>query len=375
MHASLRIRSRFSAAVALIPFTLLVACGEQPSAPATQAGALTPSLARLAVAGNACVANPSIIVSTEAQLVTAAAHATPGTIIAIQGTISMHGWAQTNAPDVTFTCAAPGDGLRFAPNAAKVALLRPFGDRDVVQGLTLDATGGNDAVTAQATDGERMQFNTVTCGGSCVLWSGTTNALIADNTFMQSTSGPGTSGVHLQSIRDANGNVVKSTDGTHIERNTVTALAPTGDPLFGAIRPRDGTGLVVADNVISGPWSNGISVVNVNASEFTHNVISGPRGYGFIMNVPGSVDLAPSVADTAIANRVSAAGVAGYWLNQACFNVFRGNPSLGSTPVAFQLAASTGGNIVEGTAGRSVDDGALDCDGDGHADHNTVSGK
>jgi hypothetical protein len=331
------------------------------------------SLARKATASGACVANPTVVVSDEASLDNATETAQPGAIIAIQGTIALHLGLFTETPDVTFTCATPGSGLSLAVDADDDVLIYPFGDRDVIQGLALDASGGLYALYTENTDGQRAQFNNITCGDTCGFWVGTTNATISDNVVIQPHAG--TSGLHFQGMYDATGALIRGIDGTRIERNTITATTPTALPPFGAIRPRDGTGITVADNVISGPWSNGISLVSISASSLTKNVVTGPARFGFVVNIAGAKDLTRASGNALTANRVTDAGTAGFSLDDACFNVFHGNPSLGSTPVAFILGETTGGNTVAGTAGASIDHGAADCDGDGQIDPNTVSGQ
>jgi len=347
----------------LIPLMLVAACADTPAAPDAAPSAAGASIMRQARgSGNACVTNPTTVVGDEASLDAAVNAAQPGTVIAIRGTIAVQTSVMLFTPDVTLTCAALGDGLAWGGPGATGGLVFVLGNGDAIQGLALDATGGMWATETGITDGTRFQFNTVTCGNSCAIWSGTRNALVTDNVVIQPHSGG--SGLHFQT----------TIDGTRIERNTITALVPTGNSTFGAIRPRDGTDVVVADNVISGPWSNGISAVNMNRSTFERNVITGPRQFGFVLNISVPALNVPSTGNSATANRVTDAGVAGFSLAHACFNVFHGNPSLGTTPTAFLLAVTTGGNVVDGTAGASVDHGALDCDGDGQPDPNRVSG-
>src|SRR2546421_725948 len=83
------------------------------------------------------------------------------------------------------------------------------------------------------------------------------DTIASDNQFQATDA---FTGVHLQ----ANGpdpNVVFPIriDGARIERNTIVALTPSVGVRFGAIRSFDADNIVIADNVISGPWRNGIS--------------------------------------------------------------------------------------------------------------------
>jgi hypothetical protein len=315
-------------------------------------------------AASVCASNASWVVADEPSLHAAVAAAQPGDVIAISGMIALHATVAIETPHVTLTCASPGSGLSFASGEEATELISVFADNVAIRRLYLDARlpEFGMAIYSGFTDGQRTEFNTIMCGDACGEWHATTNAVVSDNVATAAVHG--NTGLHFQA----------GIDGTRIERNTITALVNSSAAVFGAIRPRDGFNVVVSDNVIRGPWFNSISSVNLNNSSISQNLLEGARRYGLSFNVQGSLAVVFSRDNLATANRVRDAGVAGYFLRNACYNVFRGSVSLGSTPLAFVLDASTGANVVSGTAGTSVDGGAYDCDGDGVNDPNKVSG-
>lgn len=65
-------------------------------------------------------------------------------------------------------------------------------------------------------------------------------------------SGGSLSGLHLES----------GTAGVRIEGNTHLATAPSTDPRFGGIRLRDGVDVTVSCNVVTGPWTAGLSLAS-----------------------------------------------------------------------------------------------------------------
>jgi hypothetical protein len=344
---------------------LLVAAGAcAADVPATSPRSELISRTALITTSSACVANPTAIVADEASLHAAIAAAQPGDVIAIQGTIPLLVGADVETPGVTLTCATPGSGLAFAPGTAEGSLIYAMANDVVVRGLALDARGPEfgSAVYSDQTNGQRTERNTITCGGdACSFWNATTNIVVTDNVV--TATQPLTSGLHFQ----------ENIDGAHIERNSVTTTMPNTGTNFGGIRPRDGVNVVVRDNVVRGPWSISISSVNLSDSRLEKNVMEGATRYGFAINVAGSVHAVFSRGNLGVANRVSNTGIAAYYLRNACFNGFHANLTQGTTPVAFFLETTTGGNKVTGNSGPSVDLGAYDCDGDGVNDPNRVN--
>src|ERR1041384_750257 len=264
-----------------VPALLLgafVGCQEQSLSPA--AGRAGPSFATTAAAPS-CPANPTVTVSDDTTLRAALASAHPGDVIAVSGTIEVTADDTIATDNVTLTCATPGSGL-VARGLEVVDMITVLARGVVVDGLVRDGSRAFDAPWFAFNDGEtafaqdvRFTHNTVTCPlfGACALLVGGTGAVVSDNQFQATDA---FTGVHLQ----ANGpdpNVVFPIriDGARIERNTIVALTPSVGVRFGAIRPFDADSVVIADNVISGPWRNGISQTRVSHSQIQRNQISG----------------------------------------------------------------------------------------------------
>jgi hypothetical protein len=232
-------------------------------------------------------------------------------------------------------------------------------------------------VTQRPVDGyDDRRAHTVTCTpfGSCAFIVGGTGAVVSDNRFQATDA---LTGVHLQ----ANGpdpNVVFPIriDGARIERNTIVALTPSLSSRFGAIRPFDADQITIADNVISGPWRNGISPARLAHSQIQGNhiadaVVDGIRTSSFGGDFPGLV--AQNVFTN---NRVSGAGRAGIFATRACSNQFASNDLRGNAAdLGLVLDDTAGANVVAGVENAVVvDNGAFDCDGDGHTDPNIITG-
>jgi hypothetical protein len=325
--------------------------------------ALTASVQQSAQSRSVCQ-TPTIVVNDEASLHAAAASAQAGDVIGVHGVIQLAVGVELNTPDVTITCAEPGAGLAFAAAAAPDdALLWVLADRISVRGLFLDATKASWSIYSFANDGQRSEFNTIRCGSQgCAFWVSSTNALVANNSATMSI--PGASGFHFQT----------GIDGTRIEHNTIVATVDAGLNSFGGMRPRDGSNVTITDNVISGPWSNSISSVNLNDSDLSHNSLSDARRYGLAVNIAGQPQVVFSRGDRVVSNVVRNAGIAAFVARNACSNSFLGNAIAGITPLGFDLQATTGDNHIAGSSGVVIDAGAYDCDGDGVNDPNKVTG-
>ncbi len=75
-------------------------------------------------------------------------------------------------------------------------------------------------------------------------------------------------------------------------------------------------------------------------------------------------------------NSLSGSGEAGVGAEYACGNVFFGNSLQGNTGnIGALLARTTGNNTLVGNRTVVYDDGDLDCDGDGSADPNIITGR
>lgn len=361
-------------AIALLAsFFVTAACAENP---------IEPAMARLqsfadSRANTGCVATTAVA-SSEAELNALFAAAEHGDVIAVSGMVVMTDAVRPPA-GVTLTCAQPGDGVTTAPGYAYLDLIEIAVPEVTLQGLTIHGGSVMYAVYAERSTfeiapgitangvGLRLVGNTVTCGfGGCAFLVGSEGSIVADNHFTSWGSG---SGVHIQ------GNGPFSSDGIRVERNRLVAAAPAGAPSFGAIRPRDGDAMVVADNVIVGPWSNGIATTEVRDSKFERNNVDGATRFGLFV---GStvVQYNPITVRGLLARGNTLHGaVNAIHVNVACGNVFVGNrlstPS--GTPVFF--TNTTGANNLMGENSLNVDNGNYDCDGDGSVDPNFLSGR
>ncbi len=369
MHRSLR----------FIPALLLgaaVACQNEGLSPA----AVHPSFATGA-ASPTCAANPTVTVSDDTTLRAALKAARPGDVIAVSGTIEVTADDTIATDNVTLTCATPGSGL-VARGLEVVDMITVLARGVVVDGLVLDGSRALDAPWFAFNDGEtafaqdvRFTNNTVTCTlfGACAFVAGGTGAVVSDNQFQATDA---STGIHLQ----ANGpdpNVVFPIriDGARIERNTIVALTPSVGVRFGAIRPFDADNIVIADNVISGPWRNGISTTRLSHSQIQRNQISGAVVDGIRTSSFGGV-LRGAAQNLFASNQVSGAGRAGIFADRACSNQFAYNDLRGNAgDLGLFLTDTTGANVVAGVNNAVViDNGAFDCDGDGRLDPNIITG-
>lgn len=349
----------------MLAMALLAACAEQPTAP-------TPleSEPFFAAAPAACAASPDFVVSDEAGLRDALAASTPGDVIGIRGTIEVTSNVIIDTPGVTLTCATPGAGLASKGGPEVWAVLFAVASDVRVEGLEIDGSANGAialyAVTIGELNADRIAFvgNRVRCGRTCLFLVGTQRAVIADNHLEAEYAG---SGIHMQASNESR------IDGSRIEGNTVVALREVGHPLFGAIRPRDGKDVVVADNVVRGPWSNGIGVAEVANARVERNRVEGVRQFGlFISSNP--FNPISTTRSLFRANRLHA-GKAPIFARRACDNVIVGNTfpqSAAEWAVVFD--ASTGSNAFMGNGQRVLDNGSMDCDGDGATDPNVITG-
>jgi hypothetical protein len=258
------------------------------------------------------------------------------------------------------------------PGFSDVSLLQVHTSGVTVDRLVLDGgslsespyVAGTDFVSTFVADGARLTNNRVTCGspdGGCAFFVGTRNAVVADNHFESAGS---STGVHMQD----------GIDGSHVERNTIVATAPSTAFGFGGIRVRDGTDVVVADNVVQGPWSNSIATTNLVGSRFENNRLQGAVVDGIRFNVGPPLMIANAFRN----NYVTGAGDAGIFAQWACGNTFLGNSIEGngrSPSVIFD--ATTGANVLflVGAKNLVIDNGGgFDCNGDGVGDPNIIAG-
>lgn len=215
-------------------------------------------------------------------------------------------------------------------------------------------------------DGLRFLSNEVSCGsGACIFMNSGPGALIADNRFESAGSG---TGVQLQN----------GIDGTRVERNTIIATARSTVNFLGAIRVRDGSDVVVADNVVVGPWINSVAPTSLVRSRFEGNDLEGAQRYGIRMSAVFAGVPPPMTNNLFRSNRITAAATAGILGHLACANQFIGNNLQGNAGnMGAIFDETTGANILAGNMNIVIDDGLGDCNGDGVADvgGNIITGR
>jgi nitrous oxidase accessory protein NosD len=355
--------------------TLLFALTAAVGACADQRHPLAPSLMLSGAA--ACPTSANVVVHDEASLLAALAAAPPGEVIGLDGFFGITADVIISTDGVTLTCATAGSGLFAAPGGGAQDMLTVVARSVTVDRLVLDASQAGEGPYLAFNDGmsffaesERFTNNAVTCtpGGVCAFVVGGVGAVISDNTFQSAGS---FTGIQLQANGPAN-----QVDGAHVERNTLVAIAPSTGPIQGAIRPAGDINLVVADNVVTGPWRSGLSATRVVDSRITGNTFEGAALYG-IRTSAAAVGVDPhQVRNTAFStNRVTASGTAGIFATFACGNVFIGNDLQGNPGnLGLVFDATTGANTYAGNATVVMDNGAFDCDGDGVNDPNIITG-
>jgi len=307
---------------------LLAACSDQstPSAPSAAASFAVASntggggggggTGTIGATSPSCPATPAFVVTTESTLRDAVAAAGPGAVIAIRGMIGIGADLIITTPSVRLTCATPGSGL-FAVlgNPDFLFLIQALAPGVAVDNLVLDASALGEGPYFGTQANLRFSNNIVTCGaagGECPLWDAAPGVIVTNNTF--TANGTGT-GVHLQN----------GIDGARIQGNVVIATAPSTGAVFGGIRARDGKGVVIADNVVIGPWFNSLSVTFLEASQITSNRFEGGAAFGMFLGLPGSFRLVRLRGNSFRSNRATGAGLAGLYAAQSCNNVFVGN--------------------------------------------------
>lgn len=348
---------------------LLAACADAP----TQLPAFAPGEAAYSIGGpTSCAGAGAVVVSNEVGLRAALASAQPGSVVAVSGMISVTGVAEISIPEgVTLTCAEPGAGLRSATN--RDALIAVYAANVSVTGLAIDAAATQTPIfvlNAPATDVRNVTIhgNSVVCGWDACLFIVGAPATTVTNNLFEARAAIST-GIHLQHVAGLR------IDGSRIENNVITTLLPSLSPRFGAIRPRDGTNVVVRGNTIRGPWFNGIAMAEIQEGVFERNTIEGATRHGFVFATNPFLPI--SVTGSLFrANDVTSLTGAALFVQKACGNVFVGNrlSAPAATPtVAF--TATTGANVLLGPPVVVEDNGNVDCDGDGVSDPNSTTGK
>jgi len=359
----------------LASLAVLISCVDAPTDPRASAIA-GPSFSRSGYGSVACTTTGATVVSTEPTLRAALAAAQPGDVVAIDGMVTLTSNIEVEVPEgVTLTCASAGSGVTAASGRYSVIDIRS--PNSTVSGLVIHGGKSEWPIFIQNggrrsdVTGVRIEGNSVDCGwAGCAFVVGAPATNIVGNTF--GTVHRTSTGIHLQR-GGANGAL--RIDGSRITDNEVVANEAVGAPSFGAIRPRDGTDVVVRGNVIRGPWSNGIATTEMEEGFFEHNTVEAATCFGvffaLIFNRPITVR-----SSLFRANNFTSIGGAAVFAQRACSNVFVANrltPKAGHPTIAF--AATTGANAVLGNVSGIEDNGNQDCDGDTVADPNTISGK
>jgi len=343
------------------------ACREPNNGPATSRAPA------FAVSGApACPTGANFIVTDEASLRAALSAASPGNVIALNGFFAVTADVAITTPSVTLTCATPGSGIFAPPGFSGLWLLQVLAGGVTVDRLVLEGghapegpyVAGTDGTLGFFADTARLTNNRVTCGspnGECAFFVGTREAVVVDNRFESAGS---STGIHLQS----------GIDGSRVERNTVVASAPSTSFALGGIRVRDGGDVVVADNDVTGPWSNSIATTNLVGSRFENNRLQGAVVNGIRFNVGPPLMIGNAFRN----NQVTGAGSAGIFAQWACSNTFLGNnlEGNGRLPSAI-FDATTGANVLVlvGAKNLVIDNGgSFDCNGDGVGDPNIIAG-
>jgi hypothetical protein len=365
---------RFPPCAAALVMLTAVGCAEAPTQ--LQRASSPSSNARANPTG--CVVPATTTVGTEAALHGALATAAPGDVIAVQGTIALTDTAYITTQGVTLTCSSAGDGLVVASGPIRPGrLIVVYGSDVTVQGLALD--GGQFAIPLFALrngnplfNATRLTFrgNRVRCSSNCLFLIATNHALVSDNSFEPNAGFAGGTGIHLQETVIAG--VAYQIDSTRIERNVLTTAFVNGNPTFGAIRPRGGRDVVVRDNRIIGPWSNGIAATSLHGSVIEGNVIDGPTRFGLM--VGSTADPFVQVSGLlAKQNAIANTGINAVFVNQTCGSVFLANKLATHGVANVFFTATSGANVLLGEKTTSIDNGVRDCDGDGLPDPNFLS--
>jgi hypothetical protein len=361
---------------------IIAGCHDRGLTSESENRVMTPSFD--AAASATCPPNPTTTVSDEAGLRAALIAAHPGDIVAINGTIEITADDTVATDNMTLTCATAGSGL-VTTGSGVTDMLTIAARGDVVTGLVLDGTLAGDSPYLAVNDGVAVfaedavfTHNTVSCAlfGACVFFAGGPGAVVSDNLF---TADAAATGIQLQ----ANGPDQTAiplpirVDGARIERNTVVATSPSGGGVFGGIRPFDASGILVDDNVVTGPWRRSFSGTRLTDSRVFNNQLQGALLDGIRTSAGGFVSPAGLVVRNVFTgNVVSGAGRAGIFAQKACANKFLANDLRGNAAdVGVILNDSTGANVVAGVNNATViDNGTFDCDGDGSIDPNIVTG-
>lgn len=317
-----------------------------------------------------CPTPPDVVVTNEGELLSALGAASSGDVIGLDGFFGVSADVEVVTDGLTLTCSTPNSGL-FALPGVVFEPLEVFAKDVVVEHLILDgSTAPFGAFFAANAENLDFSNNHVKCGPiACALFQGTQAAQIVDNYVGAVGPFPLVTGVHVQ----ATGVPI---DGTQIVGNKIITAAPSGFFNFGGLLVRGGSDLTVSDNLVIGPWSNGMTAQAIDNSTIAHNVFEGAAGQGFregfgIRMIQGSTD---NVIRNNIATAAGEGTGIGLGFFDDCGNVLVGNNVQGSF-LGYFFGSQSGGNTLIGSNTNLIDLGMSDCDGDSNPDPNVVVGR
>lgn len=357
----------------LLAATIIAGCGDAPVQPAVPelptTRAFSTSSPGIDPAG--CATDPDAIVTAQTEIFSALEEAGEGDVIAVEGLVAMdQGFVVTTA-GLTLTCASPGSGLVASNDFRSAVMIWVAAPRVRLTRLVMKVPDVPHGIYAPGTTARELEVSgiDITCGpGTCVFLAGVPVATITDNTLLAEAN---VSGFHVQGLRDAEGNLISETDDTRIIGNTVVTAAPSTSPVFGGIRIRQGHNVVVSDNDVAGPWANSIAATEITGSVIEGNRLEGAVRFGLGLSFFPFREI--GITGTLFRrNEVANAGTAAVRVAHACGNAFLGNALESGVDATIVFTETTGGNDVFGPVESVIDDGSLDCDGDGAADPNVV---
>lgn len=352
-------------------------CGDQATQPQTPEVGV-PSLAVVPI--NSCPIPADYVVTDEDELRSALEVAAPGEVIGFQGLFPVGGNVVIDTEDLTLTCETPGSGIFAAPEYLYSLLVVDAPGVNISRLVIRDARKRAILIRHNGTntfaENVIVSRNHIYCDDVgawvCVQANGAKGSIITDN-YIETRGNP--SGIHVEGLKPLPDRL--QIDGTRIEGNTVVALEPVthGGYWMSGIRPRDGTGVVVANNTVIGPWKNSIATAELFESVVQANHVEGALNYGIYLGANHFTDF--STMDNVVrGNRVEGGELGRIRVEWACNNRFEGNTVFTTDPaVGVLFEWNTGANFWAGNNKAVTDLGDYDCDGDFTSDPNIISGK
>ncbi len=331
--------------------------------------------------------------------------ARPGDVLGLDGFLEVTDEVVVGVDELTLTCATPGSGLYG--DGSFFDLVWITGDGVRVEHLKFEAGAGLSAAIVAGSSGGGdypvVANNTFECRSETCVWSySSMGPTIVNNYFDISTADEVFSAIQI-----GNG-----TTESHVEGNTIVGPIDSGRS---GIRIRSGSNHMVIGNKVSGPWDESISAGVGSSGEaprdnlFRSNRLEGATGSGLELWgevcdwIAEDIDTGetddechvfePATDNVVRNNRISGAGEAGIIVNAACRNTFVGNNLQGNADdigiifpgvttldfveeglYYFGTEDGTGANTFVGNGNIVIDDGDLDCDGDGEPDPNIING-